>query len=53
MKNCVVRTYKRGYTATMENLMDKLHDGWIVKLATPYNIDGTVEYVEYILEKED
>lgn|GEM_PF-4134458 len=53
MKNCVVRTYGRGYSSPMENLSNKLSDGWIVKSSTPIlNRDGKTEYIEYILEKE-
>lgn len=54
MKNCVVRTYGRGYSSPTENLSKKLSDGWTVKSSTPIlNRDGKTEYVEYILEKEN
>jgi len=54
LKNCVVRTYGRGYSSPTENLSKKLSDGWTVKSSTPIlNRDGKTEYVEYILEKEN
>ena len=53
MQNCVVRTYRIGYTRTTELLVEKLKDGWIVKNATPFtDSKGRTECVEYILEKE-
>jgi len=52
MKNCVVRTYKRGYTKTTEYLEDKLNNWRTVKMATPFSIYGNIEYVEYILERD-
>jgi len=53
LKNCVVRTYGKGYSNPTENLSRKLIDGWIVKGCTPImRADGKTEYIEYILEKE-
>ena len=53
LKNCVVRTYGKGYSHPTENLSRKLIDGWIVKSSTPImRADGKTEYIEYILEKE-
>lgn len=54
VKNCVVRSYRKGYVRTTENLSAKLNAGWIVKSSTPFiNSKGQTEYVEYILEKEE
>jgi hypothetical protein len=51
--NCVVRTYRNGYTKTTEHLAEKLNQGWIVKSSTPLiDSKGQTECVEYILEKE-
>jgi hypothetical protein len=52
MKQCVVRTYSRGYSCTTEHLTKKLAEGWSVAFVTPYLLNGTIEYVEYILQKE-
>lgn len=52
MKQCVVRTYSRGYTGTIENLQALLKCGWKVKYITPFMRNGDTDYVEYILEME-
>ena len=52
MRNCLVRSYRKGYTKTTEFMDEKLNEGWIVKSSTPFAVDGETEYVEYILEKE-
>lgn len=47
-KQCVVRTYPGNWTRTIENLSEKLNDGWVVVFITPLQDSIT----EYILEKE-
>lgn len=54
MINCVIRTYRAGFTITISNLSKKLNEGWIVKSSTPFvDKTGRTECVEYILEKEE
>ena len=53
MKNCLVRSYNKGYLKTTEFMNEKLNDGWIVKSSTPFVSQGTTEYIEYILEKDN
>lgn len=49
---CVVRSYRRGYTNTTEYLERKLSDGYNVVMAHPFVMaDGQTEYIEYILQK--
>jgi len=52
MKQCVARSYAQGWTNTTNYLESKLEAGWIVKQSTPFIKNGTVEYIEYILEKD-
>lgn len=53
MKNCVIRTYGKGYYNQTSDLAKKLNDGWIVKSGIPFvTAEGKTEYIEYILEKE-
>jgi len=53
MKQCVVRTYRRGYNPPAENINNKLDDGWLVKFPpVPYvDSDGETTCLEYVLEK--
>jgi hypothetical protein len=51
-ENCVVRTYRRGFTVTTGDLSEKLKQGWVVKSSTPMIKDGKTDCVEYILERE-
>lgn len=47
VKQCVVRTYPKGWTSTTERLTEKLNDGFKVKHITPLEDSVT----EYILER--
>lgn len=53
MKQCVVRSYSRKYLDSMEEINDRLNDGWIVKHITPFIINGGTEFIEYILEMKE
>lgn len=51
VEQCAVRSYRNEY-GTNEKLNDKLNEGWIVAYITPFVINGVVEYIEYILERD-
>ena len=48
-EQCVVRTYPKGWTRTIENLSEKLNNGWLVVFITPLPEGIT----EYILQKDN
>lgn len=49
----VVRTFSNGWNINTSRLEEVLKDGYYVVFVTPFIKNGSTDYVEYIVQKDE